>query len=80
MTTVEINDARNRFDELLHRSKAGECFLVVEGDKPVVEMKPVAAIPGRPPGWDYLAESHAFLATQKLDPTPIKDDIEFGRL
>ena len=80
MTTVEINEARSQFDELFRRSKAGESFLVLEGDKPIVELKPVAGIPGRPAGWDYLAESRAFRAKQKLDPTPIKDDIEFRRL
>jgi len=79
MTTVDIAEARNRFDELIHRSEHGESFTVVEGDKPLASLVP-AAKPAATGGIDFLAEARALRARCKPDPTPIKQDIEFGRL
>src|SRR5688572_33325178 len=57
MTTVDLAEARSRFDELVYRSEHGESFLVVEGDKPLASLGPVPAGHARPPVIDFVAEA-----------------------
>ena len=80
MITVDIAEAHSRFDELIHRSQRGESFIVLEKEKPIATLGPVAQSGTPEVTKDYLAEARALRAMQKLDLTPIKDDIEFGRL
>ena len=35
MINVDIAEAHSRFDELIHRSQRGECFIVLEKEKPI---------------------------------------------
>jgi hypothetical protein len=59
----------------------GERFLVLEGEKPIAALGPVEEkfeIVAKPGG--FLERAPAFRAKIPYNPTPIKEDIEFGRL
>lgn len=40
MLTVNINEAQERFMELVKQAKAGEGFIIADGDEPMVQVLP----------------------------------------
>ena len=45
-TQLEIADAKNRFNEVLDRARAGEEFVLADGGNPIVRIAPVATASG----------------------------------
>ena len=80
MTTVAIAEAHSRLNELLHRSRRGEHFIVTEGAEMLACLGPVPAKARAAGNIDFVAQARALRERLKHDPTPIKQDIEEGRL
>jgi antitoxin (DNA-binding transcriptional repressor) of toxin-antitoxin stability system len=80
MTTVAINDALSRFNELLHRSHLGEVFVVVEGNMPLACLGPVPATEVAEAKRNFFSKAHALRSRLRADATPIADDIAEGQM
>lgn len=42
MSTVSLEEARQNVTDILARAQAGESFIVLQADRPIVEIRPVA--------------------------------------
>lgn len=80
MTTIAASDAQAHFSELLERSSHGEQFIVVHGGKPLACLGPLPTMMKSAPAKDIAAKARELRARLKRDETPIKADIEQGRL
>lgn len=43
MTTISVQELKNNLSGFLRRIEAGESFLIVRGEQPVAEFRPVAS-------------------------------------
>ena len=48
MTTINVSDIQQDLDGVLRRVEDGESLLVLRGDRPVAEIKPVSAVARQP--------------------------------
>ncbi|MEH2243314.1 type II toxin-antitoxin system Phd/YefM family antitoxin [Nostoc sp.] len=44
MQRVTVDDIQRDFLKYLNQLEAGECFLIVQADKPIAELKPISTI------------------------------------
>lgn len=72
MTTITTDDIRRNLMGYLQRVKAGETLVVMEGNEPVVEIKPVTPNGARPRPYALCAGE--FQAPEDFD-APLPDEI-----
>lgn len=69
MTIVNVHEAKARFSEILARAEAGETITICRRNKPVAELKPVAAVPSKPRPLG-LAKGEFSIPPDFFDPLP----------
>jgi antitoxin (DNA-binding transcriptional repressor) of toxin-antitoxin stability system len=72
MSTITIEDIQRDFLGYLRRVNAGETLLIVEGDTPVAELKPVPPTARRPRPFGLCAGQ--FTVPEDFD-APLPDDV-----
>jgi antitoxin (DNA-binding transcriptional repressor) of toxin-antitoxin stability system len=72
MSTISVQEIQRDPLAFLHRVEAGEAFLVVRGDQPVAEVKPLTAAADQPRPFGLCAGQ--FTVPADFD-RPLPDDI-----
>jgi antitoxin (DNA-binding transcriptional repressor) of toxin-antitoxin stability system len=72
MSTISVQDIQRDFLAFLRRVEAGEAFVVLQGERPLAEVRPVAAIASQPRPFGLCAGR--FTVPADFD-RPLPDDI-----
>jgi antitoxin (DNA-binding transcriptional repressor) of toxin-antitoxin stability system len=72
MAQVSAEDVERHPDELLARVEAGETIVIVRGDRPIAELKPIAG--GRSARRPFGLSAGAFKVPPEFD-DPLPDDM-----
>jgi prevent-host-death family protein len=72
MSTHSVAEAKSQLSKLINRALNGEGIVITRRGRPVVELKPVPAIPGQPPratkaDLEWLRAHRARLTSCKTD-------------
>ena len=72
MIAISIDDVKRDLTACLQKVASGETFVILQGDKPVAELKPISPPPTNPCPFGLCAGE--FLVPDDFD-TPLPEDI-----